>query len=488
MPQIITLAAGSSAAQVQAAINAAPAHATIRLAAGAFNFTQTVVVDRSDITISGAGKGLTIITADASLHGAPAIRVGAPLFAEDKADPVRMALAPEGARHITLAQTPTLRVGDTIWIEQANDRALFDKIGDTHWREQSPLRTALAVVTEVHGKTLVLDRALPFTFQSAGTTVEKIHIARNVTLSDFTLRGDFGAANPADFTNPLPREDGGMLLLVNTTDNASIRHIALKNAASNAFVIAKSIDAAVDDLTVRGAHNKGSEGNGYGVWIRDVYDSDFRNLAIYDTRHAVLFASYTSAAGNTVHVRDTNRDINFHGGLDHDNVVTVDNSVRTGPEVRYMGAVSYVNPGTSFGAPTDPDANTIVFRNVVGTVRGDLVHAGSGAARIVTLSGADTIIGGNGSDSIRAGTGDDLIFASRGSDRINGGDGADTFRMDLWRSDVRFTVERGELVVRSALGTTHLVDVEGVMLNNDWYSTVDLMAQAQMTAFSDMGI
>jgi hypothetical protein len=49
-------------------------------------------------------------------------------------------------------------------------------------------------------------------------------------------------------------------------------------------------------------------------------------------------------------------------------------------------------------------------------------------------------------------------------------------------------VERGELVVRSALGTTHLVDVEGVMLNNDWYSTVDLMAQAQMTAFSDMGI
>jgi Ca2+-binding RTX toxin-like protein len=484
MSQTITLAAGSSAAQVQAAINAAPAHATIRLAAGAFNFTQTVVVDRSDITISGAGKGQTIITADSSLQGAPAIRVGAPLFTEDKSDPVRIAFAPEGARHITLAQPPALRVGDTIWIEQANDRALFDKIGDTHWREQSPLRTALAVVTAVHGKTVVLDRDLPFTFQAAGTTVEKIHVARNVTLSDFTLRGDYGASDPSDFSNRLPHEDGGMLLLVNTTDNAAIRHIALKNAASNAFVIAKSIDAAVDDLTVRGAHNKGSEGNGYGVWIRDVYDSDFRNLAVYDTRHALLFASYTSAAGNTVHVRDTNRDINFHGGLDHDNVVTVDSSVRTGPEVRYMGAVSYVNPGTSFGAPTDPDANTILFRNVVGTVRGDLVQAAAGGAHLVTLAGADTIIGGNGNDVVRAGTGDDFIFASRGSDRINGGDGDDTFRMDMWRGDVRLTTDHGDLLVHSALGTTRLIDVEGVMFKNGWFHTADLAAHA---TFIDMG-
>jgi Ca2+-binding RTX toxin-like protein len=484
MSQTITLAAGSSAAQVQAAINAAPAHATIRLAAGQFNFTQTVVVDRDDITLSGAGKGLTIITADSALQGAPAIRVGAPLFGEDKTDAARIAFAPEGARHITLAQTPTLRVGDTIWIEQSNDRALFDKIGDTHWREQSPLRTALAVVTEVHGKTVVLDRALPFTFQSAGTTVEKIHMAHNVILSDFTLRGDYGASDPSDFTNPLRHEDGGMLLLVNTSDSASIRHIALKNAASNAFVIAKSIDAAVDDLTVRGAHNKGSEGNGYGVWIRDVYDSDFRDLAIYDTRHAVLFASYTSAVGNTVHVRDTNRDINFHGGLDHDNVVTVDASVRSGAEVRYMGAVSYVNPGTSFGAPTDPDANTIVFRNVVGTVRGDLVQAVSGGARIATLAGSDTIIGGNGNDLVRAGTGDDLIFASRGSDRINGGDGADTLRMDLWRSDVRFAMDHGDLVVRSALGTTRLIDVEAVMLKNGWYDTAELAAHT--TSFADL--
>jgi Ca2+-binding RTX toxin-like protein len=478
MPDVIRIAAGATAWQVQSAIDRAPGNATIQLAAGQFNFTRTVVIDRDDITITGAGQGRTIVIADAALDGAPAFRIGSRLFAEEKSDPVKMFYAPEGASKITVAQDHTLRRGDTIWIEQANDSALFRKIGDTQWREDTPLRTALAAVTSVNGNAVTLDRDLPFAFQSVGTTVEKIDAARNVTLQNLTLKGDYGTSDPGNFNNTLRGQDGGMMLLVNATDNTSLRNITISEAASNGLVIAKSIDAKVDGLTVSGAHEKGDGGNGYGVWIRDVYDSHFRDLAISDTRHAVLFASHTSAAGNYVHVSETNRDINFHGGLDHDNTVVVDSSVRTWTEAAYLGAVTYVNEGTDFGAPTDPDANTILFRNVLGTVRADVVHAASGGASISTRGGDDTIIGGSGSDFLKAGTGDDLIFSSRGSDTVYGGDGRDTFRFDGWRSDVNFSVDRGALVARAEFGTTTLHGVESVYFKNGWYSADDLMEQA----------
>jgi Ca2+-binding RTX toxin-like protein len=484
MADVISIAAGASAIQVQTAIDTAAAGATIRLGAGQFNFTRTVVIDRDDITITGAGQGRTVITADARLDGAPAFRIGSALFEEDKSDPVGMTYAAEGARQIHLKDGHGLQRGDMIWMEQANDEALFKKIGDTAWREETPLRTALVEVTAVHGNTVSLDRPLPFSFKSTGSTVEKIETARNVTLENLTLRGDYGTADPANFSNTLRGQDGGMMLLVNATDHATLNNIAIKNAASNGLVIAKSVDASVEDITVTGAHEKGDSGNGYGVWIRDVYDSDFRDLTIHDTRHGVLFASYTSAVGNTVHVLDTNRDINFHGGLDHDNTVIVDRSGRTAVEAEYLAAVSYVNNGTVFGAPTDPDANSITFREVWGTVRADLVPAAAGGATISTRGGDDTLIGGSGSDLLKAGTGDDLIYASRGSDTVYGGYGDDTVVLDAWRSDVKFSQDGDALVVRGDFGTMRMFGVQGVALNNDWYAVADLMAQA---AFADAG-
>jgi nitrous oxidase accessory protein NosD len=483
MANVIRIAAGASASQVQSAIDKAPAHSTIQLAAGTYNFTRTVVIDRDNITLTGAGEGRTVITADASLNGQPAIRVGSALFKEDKSDPITMSYAKEGSRQIKVESDHGLRKGDTIWIEQTNDSAFLDKIGDELWREDKPLRTAQAVVTSVNGNSVTLDRDLPFTFQSKGTTVEKMDVTRNVTVENLTLRGDHGTSDPSKFHNTLSGQDSGMMMLVNATDNATVRNVSILEPDSNGIVIAKSLDAEVNGLTVRGAHEKGDDGNGYGVWIRDVYDSEFRNLEVHDTRHAVLFASQTSAVGNYVHVRDTNRDINFHGGLDHDNVVVVDNSVRTSEEATYLGAVTYVNEGTDFGAPTDPDANRIVFGNVTGTVRADVVHAASGGASISTRGGADTIHGGNGSDNLRAGTGDDFIFASGGSDTIRGDDGKDTVQFDEWRSEVVFSVEKGALVARTDSGTTFLYGVEGVRLENGWYSAAELSRQA--TLFSD---
>ena len=478
----VLIAAGSTAAQIQAAINTAPPGETISLASGSYQFDRTVVINRDDITVTGAGAALTVITTASAMNGAPAFRIGEALFNETLTGPVSMAFAAEGATVITVSTGHTFKPGDAVWIETANDAAFLDAIGDCLWREDKPLRTALAVVISVSGTQITLDRGLPFAFNSAGTVVREINPVTGVVLKDMALQGSYGTADPANFTNTQPLAAGGMTLLINTSDGVVISGINIVQPASNGLVIGKSLDAPVTSVSVTGAHNKADGGNGYGFWIRDCYDGKFEGLSAYDTRHAVLFASYTSSSGNEVYVTGTNRDINFHGGLDHDNIVLVEHSVRTGAEQGYLGSVSFVNPGTDYGAPTEPSANTILFREGVGTVRADVVVGMSGGVKFSTLGGNDTLTGGNGSDRLDAGTGIDLIHATRGSDTVIGGEGTDTVDFDMLRSAVTLSVYKGALVVRGEFGVTRMTGVEYVTFDNGRFKVTDLITQVTQAA------
>jgi hypothetical protein len=480
--QTISIAAGTSAARIQTIVDSAPEGATLRMAAGSFWFDRTVVIDRDDLTITGAGAGDTVITTGRVMGGDPAFRIGHQLFLEGLKDGIAMSSAQSGDREITVANGHSFRAGDALWIEKENDAAFLNQIGDRLWREDNPLRTVLTTVRAVDGNTLTLDRALPFDFASKGTSVHELDLATGIELRDFTIKGSFGRSDPAKFSNTEPEARKGMALLVNTSKDTVLSGIDIVEPGSHGVVLAKSIDAEVKGVNVTGAHNKGDGGNGYAFTIRDIYDSELTNLTAFDTRHAVLFDANTSSSRNTVHLGDTNRDINFHGGRDHDNEVIVDRSVRTDAEQRYMGGVSFINPGTSYGAPTDPDANTILFREVVGTVRGDLVKAAGGGAQIDTLSGNDTIIGGSGSDTVLTGTGNDLVVGSRGSDTVSGDYGTDTVDFNVWRSDVTFSVSKGQLQVRGDFGVTRMDGVEYLELNNGRYKVSDLIEEVTAKA------
>ncbi|MDZ4310525.1 MAG: hypothetical protein U1A24_08205 [Cypionkella sp.] len=456
---VITIAAGSSAATIQAAINTAAAGTRIVLQQGSYTFDKTVVLNRDGITLEGQGN-VTII-ADKALAGAPALQIGSVLFRETETNAMKLTqAADEGATSLEVANGAALRVGDVLWIERPNDAALFTEIGDTQWQQDKPLRTAMVVVTAVNGNTVVLDRELPFAFDAATTTVAVANTVEDVTVRNLTFQGDYGTADASKFSNINKAEDGGMMVLVNSSVRTVIENVDIVQPGSNGLVLGRSIDAVVDDVTVTGAHNKGDGGNGYGFWIRDVYNSTFTNLQVIDTRHAVLFASYTSAANNTIEVDFTNRDINFHGGLDHGNTVIVHNSIRTVAEQSFMASVSFFNPGTSYGAPTDADANVIKFENVVATVRADAVVAVDTGAKISTLSGNDSVIGGAGNDWIDMGTGADLVLASAGDDTINGGQGVDRLVMGLHSSQVLVTTIDGQCVVLSALGRSFISGIE----------------------------
>lgn len=456
---VITIAAGSSAATIQAAINSAATGTHIVLQQGTYTFNKTVVLNKDGITLEGQGN-VTII-ADKALAGAPALQIGSALFRETETNATHLTEGVNlGATYLHLTSSTGLKVGDVLWIERPNDAALFTEIGDTQWQQDKPLRTAMVTVTAVNGNTVLLDRPLPFAFDAATTTVAVAQVVEDVTVRNLTFKGAYGTADPGNFNNINKAEDGGMMVLVNSSVRTVIEHVDIVNPGSNGLVLGRSIDAVVDDVTVTGAQNKGDGGNGYGFWIRDVYDSTFTHLQAVDTRHAVLFASYTSAANNTIEVDFTNRDINFHGGLDHGNTVIVHHSIRTTAEQSYMASVSFFNSGTSYGAPTDANANVIKFENVVATVRADMVVAVDTGAHISTLSGNDSVQGGAGNDWVDMGTGSDLVLASAGEDTINGGQGVDRLVFGLHSSQVLVTTIGGQSVVLSALGHTFISGIE----------------------------
>ncbi len=423
---MITVSASTSAAELQAIINSAPAGETILMGAGTFEFDQTVVINRDDITVTGTGSEATTIELVGNARAGGAFQVGGVVDVPSYSDEFSLSeAASEGSMYLHLDDASALQAGDHLWIELENTDAYLDSIGDTEWRKDTPLRTSMVEVASVNGNTVRLTNGLAFDFSTIAS-VQKIEVAENVKLGGFTVASGLGAQNPGNFSNVEASFDRSGVISLSGTSGAKVFDIAIENAPSNGFIFSQSIFLDASNLSVDGAVNKGDGGNGYAFWLKELYDSEIIGVEAFDTRHAVVFASWTSEANNTIQVRETNRDINFHGGPDHDNVVEVLSSVRTALEATYLSPTLFVNDdGTSYGAPTDRDANTVTFGTVAGTTKAEILAANDSGVEFHANSGADTLIGGAGSDRLYADSGDDLLVGSKGHDLIDGGMGAD---------------------------------------------------------------
>jgi len=456
---MLTVSNSTTAAELQALIDSAPAGETIVLGAGHFTFDRTVVIDRDDIAVTGTGSGVTTIDLVGNARAGGAFQIGSSIDEPSYGSEFTLdGDAAEGSMYLHLADTTGLEAGDFLWIEMPNTDEYLDSLGDTQWREDKPLRTSMVEVASVQGGTVRLVNGLAFDFDST-TTVKQIEVAENVRLGGFTVNSGLADPDPASFTNVESSFDRSNVISTSAAAYTRLFDIDVVNAPSNGFTFAQTVFLEASNLSVEGAVNKGDGGNGYAFQLRALYDSNLVGLEAFDTRHAVLFASWTSEANNTISVRDTNRDINFHGGDDHDNVVEVLSSVRDAIEATYLSPTLFVNTGTDYGAPTDMSTNTVTFQTVSGTTKAELLVADAGGAEFHANSGADVLVGGAGNDLLYAEKGDDLVLGSGGNDVVDGGMGTlDVLQYAGDRADYTLTRDlNGRLVIHKEGGGYDIV-------------------------------
>ncbi|WP_404378818.1 cellulose binding domain-containing protein [Caenispirillum salinarum] len=459
---VAVVAAGTSAAEIQALLDKAPEGGVVRLEAGTFTLDAQLTITRSDVTLEGAGSGrTTIVFTDAALDDGPGIHVAGTKTVHAgglHADVVK------GQTTITLTEDYGLWVGDTVRLWQDNDTEFLNQIEDWDWRMNDvPLRTSMAKVVAIDGGTVTLDRGVHFAMEASLGKVERMDTLSGVALQGFDVRFQLGTPDYTLFENVHTHLDRYRAIELEGTVGARVADVGVYDGPSVAFEFTRSMDMVADRLTARGAFNKGDNGNGYAYELRESYDGVFTKLQDGDMRHGVVFASWASSVNNKIHVDYTDRDVNFHGGRDTGNVVHVEKSLREAAADDISTTVWW-NDGETFGAPTDRTANQVLFDYVIGSRRDD------------DIQGVDTGVylnGRHGHDTLRGGAGDDILEGGRGDDLLLGGDGVDTARYERAFSDYVVSYDgQGRVLIDGYASDDILVDVEKAVFADG--TTLDL--------------
>ncbi|SEN85405.1 M10 family metallopeptidase C-terminal domain-containing protein [Palleronia pelagia] len=439
-----------TASELQGMIDTVATGTRIELQAGTYHFDRTIILSRENIALEGVGsEAVTIRMADGCSQEAFRVDGG------DRTDAFKLSQAvAQGATELAISGEHSFEAGDFVYLERANTDDFFAEIGDTAWRESVPLRTSIVEVAEVRGQTLVLTSGVHFEFDTVETTVQEIDLLEDVSLGGFTIDYGLDVPDPSDFSNTMPQHERVAAVELHGTSGARLHDVVARNVPSLGFNTGLSRELVTDGTFVSAAHNKGKGGNGYALQIRDVYDSRFLNHGDQDMRHSITFASWRSAAGNEVHVLQTDRDINFHGGRDHNNSVLVERSLRDA-DSDVIESSSFVNlEGASYGAPTAEGVNSIRFGTLVGTRLADDVTAFETGGDLDGRGGDDILRGGAGNDTLRGGEGDDLMIGAGGDDVARYDAVYENFRLEA-RLD-------GRISIRDITGTLGNDIVEGV--------------------------
>lgn len=414
----------------------------LRLAEGVFHFDRTITVERDDISVIGAGSDRTVIKMPEDLGREAFALCSAGL----SGDYSLAAAALEGATRITLAAGHDLAAGDHLYLARESTKQFFDEIGETAWRKTDvPLRTSIVEIAAVDGREITLADGLHFDFDTKETQIREIDLHSGIRVGGFEVDYGLSAADAADFANRLGGYNRDAVIQVEGTSGLELFDVKANDIPSLGINVALSREVSLRDTEMTGAHNKGAGGNGYALQIRDVYDSTFEGLVDAGMRHSVVFASWRSAVGNNVHVSSTDRDINFHGGRDHDNVVMVDRSIRDARADK-MSTTAFVNTmSTHYGSATEAGANVIRFAEALGSRRNDEIHGYDSGSKLAGAGGHDVLVGGEGRD---------LLFGGEGQDKLIGGAGTDVAIYEGLLADHRLTdLVDGAIEVRDLRGS-----------------------------------
>lgn len=416
---------GTSADEINDLIRDAEPGSTLTFAAGNHLLDDGLRIDRSDISLVGAGAQKTTLTfTDQALADNPDTALHVEGEKESHTGLLETDLE-EGDRQLTLDRGHDLNPGDTVRVWQDNDDAFFDAIGDTAWRkvEHAELRTSMARVESVDGNAVTLDRGVHFDFEAGKTHIDRWNTADDVTLEGFGIEFQLGEPDPGEFSNTLGDLGRYKAVLLEGTQGANLTDIEVHNGPSTAFRFSKAMDLVAEDIKAHGAFNKGGGGNGYAYELHESYDGTLTGLEDSGMRHGLVFASWRSSVGNDADVVFTDRDINLHGGRDHDNSVRVRESVRDADNDGMSTSLWINQGGESFGAPTDPDANEVIFDYLIGSRRDDVIQGSDDGVYLNGGLGYNTLLGGAGDDILQSGPNNGW-----GDNYLDGGAGVNTAR------------------------------------------------------------
>jgi len=424
-PLVFNVDASTPTARLQQLLNDAPPGAVINMAAGVYSITESLLINRSDISLIGAGEGRTILRTEIpAAEAASTIEVRPDQMARQIG--VLVGDAVKDSTTVTLQAGHGMKADDILYLAQANDAAWLAETGNTGWLEPEStpdtanryfLREQHSRILSVNGNTVTLADALAYTFAGNVATAAQSTFLSGVTLSGFTIQGTFGTPDPFYFENTLAGWDSIAALEFDGVTDSTVSHISILDPAAHAFSFQRNYNVTGDSLTAIGAHNK-SGSSGYHFYLQESFANIFTNLYSSGARHAVLTSSYSAEHYNNLHLLFTDRDINFHGSPDAGNTIVVDRSAQNYP----LGSDpqwSAVHPGIF---PLHPystiTANDVTFKIAQTGERADRVVAHTSGGNISTGIGGDTIIGGAGNDTIDGGENNDTLQGGAGPDRF----------------------------------------------------------------------
>lgn len=421
----IPIPQSASVEQINTLIANADDYSILEFSKGTFLLKGQLIIARDHITLQGSKSGKTILQFKfPDGVGDDFIQIsgsGKSIIDRLGAD------AHMGAKRFRSKFINDLKPGDHVYLARSNTLAYFKK---NKWFNLKPetaisrvFRETINLVTKVNDKSVTLKSPLPFEFTSTQSTWQKINMRKGVRLNNLTITGLLGKPDALDFENNYLEFHSKAAIRAFQTSGLHLEKLTIKDVPSKAIAIDRSYGAQLDDIKISGSHNKGIAGNGYGVELREVFNSDLTRMIITDVRHAALFSSWHAEVGNLVHIEYTNRDVNFHGTPDHSNTILIDEMVLEYDETARSGRPRHAWRALSFGgtnhARTNFIANNdITFAKAKGGWRRDILPASPVGSILDGRKGDDFLIGNKGVDYFTGGQGRDWFVPGGNADVI----------------------------------------------------------------------
>jgi hypothetical protein len=304
-----TLPSGSTAAQIQTAINNCPTGQVVQLGTGTFNLGTTQITMKSGVTLRGNGPANTKVYSTATggnLDGIIRLYGGynfftCPSSSQYKAVSGNIA---KGATTITLPNVTNLSVGNVVSVSQTNNTSYVEPVGSGQGCsycgicDGQRLQQQLTKITAINGNVITVDPPIALDYTSVYTPWVSTSIGAlttNAGVEDLYLEN----------TNATPYY---ALFAMNFTDGCWLKNVEGKGFMNRAVVMVAGFRNTIRDSYFHDSYGKGGTGSdtdngsdhGYGIGVQNWSSYNLIENNRFDRMHVAVAMDGGPGAGNVV--------------------------------------------------------------------------------------------------------------------------------------------------------------------------------------------